>query len=46
MKGQDDPHGTLHDVWVDGENTFYHDKSPMPSPEEVARLRAGPKFGF
>ena len=42
----DDPQGTLENVWVDGNNTFHEDKSSMPSPEEVEKIREGPKFGF
>ena len=46
VRNSDDPPGTLENVWVDGNNTHYHDKSDMPSPEEVAKIRRGPKFGF
>ena len=46
VRNGDDPPGTLENVWVDGNNTHYHDKSDMPSPEEVAKIRRGPKFGF
>ena len=46
VKNEDDPPGTLENVWVDGDNTFHDDKSDMPSPEEVAKIREGPKFGF
>ena len=31
-KNADDPIGTLENVWVDGNNTFYHKKSDMPQP--------------
>ena len=46
VRKADDPPGTLENVWVDGNNTFHEEKSDMPSPDEVEKIRRGPKFGF